>query len=417
MGFLRIIGQSLVAGALVAVAGCGIMPASGPAPADVRAGQKDPESLPYALVRVNAHVEDVLAHNAFRITTEFNDRRGPTELRFGVGDVLSVTVFEASAGGLFIPSEASVRPGNFVTLPNQSVDTKGNIYVPYAGAIRAKGRTAVEVQQAIVEALKNRALEPQAVVAIVDQRASSFSVLGEVNRPERFAASASGERILDAITRAGGPRYPGFETWVMLEREGRRALAPFGALVYEPTNNIYVRPQDIIYVYREPQTYTVFGASGLQSGLQGGEHPFEAWRLSLAEALARANGLNDNLADTASVFLYRGETREVAEQLGINCANFPGPIIPVIYNLNLRDPAGYFLASKFEMRNKDVIYIANAASVEAGKVMQYVRLIAATVNDPLTAANSAFALKNAIQGTGNSAVFNVSPPVTTTATR
>ena len=41
-----------------------------------------------------------------------------------------------------------------------------------------------------------------------------------------------------------------------------------------------------------------------------------------------------------------------------------GPIIPIVYNLNLRDPSGYFLAQNFEMRNKDVIYTSNAASVE-----------------------------------------------------
>ena len=34
-------------------------------------------------------------------------------------------IFEAAAGGLFIPAEAGVRPGNFVTLPNQPIDTKG----------------------------------------------------------------------------------------------------------------------------------------------------------------------------------------------------------------------------------------------------------------------------------------------------
>jgi polysaccharide export outer membrane protein len=68
--------------------------------------------------------------------------------------VVSVTIFEAAAGGLFVPSEASARPGNFVTLPNQIVDSKGNITVPYAGAIRAAGRTPSEVQQAIIEALR-----------------------------------------------------------------------------------------------------------------------------------------------------------------------------------------------------------------------------------------------------------------------
>ena len=91
-------------------------------------------------------------------------------------DVVSVTIFEAAAGGLFIPSEAGVRPGNFVQLPNQNVDNSGNISVPYAGAIRAVNRTPAEVQLSIVNALKNRAIEPQVVVALVTQNTSLISV-------------------------------------------------------------------------------------------------------------------------------------------------------------------------------------------------------------------------------------------------
>ena len=48
---------------------------------------------------------------------------------------MSVTIFEAEARGLFFPSEAGARPGNFVTLPEQIVDSNGNITVPYAGTI------------------------------------------------------------------------------------------------------------------------------------------------------------------------------------------------------------------------------------------------------------------------------------------
>jgi polysaccharide biosynthesis/export protein len=40
-----------------------------------------------------------------------------------------------------IPSEPGARPGNFVTLPDQVVDTNGSITVPYAGTIRALGRS------------------------------------------------------------------------------------------------------------------------------------------------------------------------------------------------------------------------------------------------------------------------------------
>ncbi len=54
-------------------------------------------------------------------------------------DVVSVTIFESQSGGLFIPADAGSRAGNFVTIPNQTVDRNGTITVPYAGRVRASG--------------------------------------------------------------------------------------------------------------------------------------------------------------------------------------------------------------------------------------------------------------------------------------
>jgi polysaccharide export outer membrane protein len=372
------------------------MPATGPEIGEIYRGGNtdDPARLPYALVKITPQVLDTLASYAPRIGTVFPDRRPPREITFGIGDSVSVSIFEAAAGGLFIPIEAGVRPGNFITLPNQNVDTNGNIQVPYAGAVRALGRTPPQVQQQIVDAIKNRAIEPQAVVSLVDQRTSLISVLGEVNNPNRFPANYAGEHILDSITRAGGPKGQGHETWVMLQREGRRATAPFGALVYEPSNNIWTHPGDTIYLYREQQTFVAFGAVSanvVTGGVQGVIN-FDAWRISLAEGIGKAGGLSDVLAEPSAIFLYRGENREVAERLGIDCSRFPGPIIPVIYNLNLRNPDGFMLATKFQMRNKDVLYVANATSVEIGKALNYFRLVVATVNDPIVAATNAYNL-------------------------
>jgi len=385
-------------GTMLLLGACTVTPTSGPASYDIREGQADPKSLPYAYVEVTPRVVDILATNTPRLSTAFKDRGGPSVIRFGIGDIVTVTLFESAAGGLFIPLEAAARPGNFITLPPQAVDNQGNISVPYAGAIPAQGRTAAEVQEAIVAALKDRALEPQAVVALTDQRTSFINVLGEPVGSIRFPASAAGERILDAITRAG-LKSPGHDLWVMLERSGRREIVPFGALIYEPRNNIYVRPRDTIFIYSEPQTFLAFGATGSQAASTGGNNrqfSFGAWRISLAEGIGKAGALADLQADPASIFLYRGETREVAQLLGIDCRRYPGPIIPVIYNLNLRDPAGFFLASKFEMRNKDVIYAANALSVDSTKFLSYLRLIIGTAQDPVVAATNVYVLRNTI---------------------
>ena len=378
------------------MSGCALMPASVPASWDVWAGQTDPKNLPYAFVRVTPKVANVLAKAAPRLVSEFQDRSRPRDIRFGIGDIVSVTIFEASSGGLFIPAEAGVRPGNFINIPTQAVDVNGNISIPYGGAIRARGRTAVELQQAIVDALKDRAIEPQAIVSIADQRTSLITLLGDVARPSRYPAQLTPERMLDAISRAGGTSAPGPDAWVMLERDGRRALSPFGALLYEPANNIFVHPNDTIYVYREPQTFLAFGALGSQQQL-----PFGTWRITLAEAVAKAGGLNDGAADPASVFLYRGETREVAEAMGIDCSKFQGPIIPVIYNINFRNPGSYFLATTFEMRNKDVIQVSNSVSTEATKFLTYIRTVNSTLNDPINYAINAYTLRGLLKGTSN----------------
>ena len=132
--------------------GCGTMSASGPATSDIVSAPRKAVSIPYALVRVTPEVTSVLGRHAPRLLT-FADRRPPSNLRFGIGDVISVTIFESTAGGLFIPAEAGVRPGNYVTIPNQAVDVNGNVSIPYAGAIRARGRTQVELQHAIVSSL------------------------------------------------------------------------------------------------------------------------------------------------------------------------------------------------------------------------------------------------------------------------
>jgi polysaccharide export outer membrane protein len=151
---------------------------------------------------------------------------------------------------------------------------------------------------------------------------------------------------------------------------------PFGSLVYQPENNIWVWPGDTVYVYQEPQTFLAFGASGQQ-----GQFNFGAWRVTLAEAVGKAGGLLDVQADPASVYLYRREPRELAEKIGIDCSKFVGPTVPVVYNVNFRDPGGYFLGTKFQIRNKDVIFAANAPSVEIAKFLQFVQVMINTGND------------------------------------
>lgn len=316
--------------------GCTLLPVAGPTAGAIESSVS--EVVAYHLVPVTAATIAVLEQNEPKgLAGVFTDRRPPASLVLGIGDIVGITVFEAAAGGLYIPAEAGIRPGNYVQLPDQAIDNDGNLTMPYAGIIKAGGHTTVQVQNAIISRIKNRAIDPQVVVSVASQRTSLVSVMGEVNAPTRFAAAASGarDRLTDALTRAGGIRGQGYETWVVLERAGRRATVPFENLIMNASNNVYVQPGDRIFVYREQQKFLAFGATGQQ-----GEFNFDAWRINLAEAVGKAGGLVDSQANPATVFVYRQEPREVAGALGADLTRFTGPTVPVIFQISLADPAG-----------------------------------------------------------------------------
>lgn len=390
-------------GLLTGLCSCSIMPAAGPQGFVVNAGLSD-TSLKYGLVKLTPESIQVLHEfeprsyaqlGLYEMPGAFTDQRPPANIKFGVGDTVSVTIFEAAAGGLFIPAEAGVRPGNFVTLPNESVDNDGNISVPYAGTVPAAGRTNVEIQNEIVDKIKNRAIEPQVVVALANQNTSLVSVFGDVNLPVRYPAAAAGaqDRITDAITRAGGIKNQGYSEFVMLDRKGHRAVVPFARLVYEPDNNIYVQPGDRIYVYQEQQKFLAFGATGTQ-----GIVTFDTWRLNLAEAVAKAGGVLDVQGDPGSIFLYRAEPYEVAEKLGVDMTPFQGwRRVPVIFSVSFRDPGGYFLASTVNMRHDDVLFVANAQSVEVTKFLNYLNVIMATGTNGINMVNDAYILRGTVR--------------------
>ena len=47
-------------------------------------------------------------------------------------------------------------------------------------------------------------------------------------------------------------------------------------------------------------------------------------------------------------------------------------MMPTIYMTDLRDPAGYFYASRFMMRPEDVIFVSNAPDTDIAKFLSLV---------------------------------------------
>jgi polysaccharide export outer membrane protein len=287
----------------------------------------------------------------------------------GVGDEISITVFESGSGGLFLPREGGTRSGNFVTIPTQQVGKDGTIEMPYAGTLRVAATTPRAVSATIQTRLANRALEPQVVVSVVDRRAGPVSVLGEVASGTRFALDPGGARILEAIARAGGPRFPAYESMVTLQRDSRVYKALLSEIAQTPMQNVELKSNDVVYVSHEPRYFLAMGATGQGAtlGTVSRRFAFEDSHIRLADAVAKAGGLLDEQADAAGVFVYRSEPRDTVVAMGVK-GQLPA-MVPTVYLLNLRDPAGYFYASHFAVRDEDVIFVSNAPATDLAKFL------------------------------------------------
>ena len=246
------------------------------------------------------------------------------------------------------------------------VDRAGTIVVPFAGRIRVAGGTTADAERKIVENLKGKAIEPQALVTVPKNVSNSVTVTGEVTNGARVPISGQGDRVLDVIASAGGVRAPVHESFIAISRGPRTATVPMQALLARPQENIFVRPKDVVTVVRQPQTFTAFGATGRNALVA-----FDAIGITLEEAVAKAGGLLDQQADPQGVFLLRQEPASIARDLDPAYPIPAGaPYVNVVYRINLKDAATYFLARKFAVRNKDVMYVANAPSTEFNKAMQ-----------------------------------------------
>lgn len=365
-----------------ALQGCTVLSGNGPSSDEINgsaaAGVASNAPLPYALVDVSADTVGFLSQpDVVSFKGVFPDKRPKPLQVIGVGDVLNVSIFEAAPGGLFTPATAAgARPGNFVDLPPQAVDQKGAIYVPYAGEIPAAGRTIPDISQAIIARLRNRAIEPQVVVSLNQQHSSIVSVLGAVNAPGVLPLNSVGERILNLIARAGGPRYEAIESYVTLQRDGKRVRVLLSRIVQDPNENIFIRPNDTIFISRESPTVTALGASGLNATI-----PFDTETLTLSQALGRAGGLIDQQSDPGQIYVYRFESRAFLEKFGIDTKRFVYNEIPTIYHINLREASGLLIASGFQMRHKDVMYVANAKVVDYYKLLDLINATTATVRN------------------------------------
>jgi polysaccharide export outer membrane protein len=344
------------------------------------------QTLDYALVALSPANVKAANHSGTGgdpLFSAFARPAAPSQAPIAVGDILSVTIFEATPGGLFIPTDAGSRNGNFVTVPNEQVDSSGTLMTPYAGVLNVVGKTPQEVGKEIAARLVNKAIEPQVVVTIAERRSNNVSVLGDVNQPQRFSLDPGGIRLMAALARAGGPKDPAYESIVTVQRRGLTERALLSKVVKAASQNVELRAGDVVYVGHEPKTFMTLGATvapGSVGGINNRRFSFDDETETLSQALAKSGGLDDTRADTKAVFIYRLESKRVLTEIGADASRFPGDLAPTIYSVDLSRPDGFFLTSAFYMKNNDFIFVSNALTPDLNKFLSTIGNVSAPTN-------------------------------------
>jgi polysaccharide export outer membrane protein len=241
-------------------------------------------------------------------------------------------------------------------------------------------RTTQQVEADIVKRLAGKANQPQVLVRVIKNNTSNVTVVGEVNTSTRMPLTPKGERLLDALAAGSGVKHPIDRTAIQLSRDDVTVTMSLDAVIRDPRQNIPLKPGDVVAALFQPQSFSVLGATGKNE-----EIAFEAQGISLVQALARSGGLNDNRADARGVFVFRFEDAKLLEAKEA-AAQASNGTVPVVYQIDLRDPASFFVTQNFPVQNHDVIYVSNSPSAEFEK---FLRLLV-SVAVPSLSINRAF---------------------------
>ena len=366
---------------LAGLAGCATLPSSGPTRSQIEKSAAAPkDGVPIQVMEIQK-ATDVPAVVGSVASASLLPQTAPTPTDMvGPGDILDINIYEAGvtlfAGGAGASSANQLAaPGVQVQkLPPTRVDDLGDINIPYAGTLHVAGLTTGEIEATIRNSLRRLSQNPQVIVTMNQAITNTVIVGGEVAKPGRLVLQTNRESLSDVIALAGGYRGNSKDLMVRIMRGTTSADVRINDMVANPALDVRIRPGDRLMLVDDPRTYSILGASGRVEQV-----PFSRSSVSLAEAIATAGGTNPNLGDPAAIFLFRYVRDEEGKET------------PRVYHINMMQTGAYFIAQKFTMQDKDVLYFGNAAANQPSKLVQ---LISQLFSPVLTVTSAVSVIQN-----------------------
>lgn len=341
--------------ALVAVASC-TLPRSGPNKNEIYEGSVQRQGDAF-VVTVNDRVTRATSVTpSLGFSQEFKNSGVLGSDIIRSGDRLGVSVWENTD----VPILGA--PQSATLLDEIQVDGQGNIFVPYAGKIKAEGNTPEQLRNIITRKLDQQTPDPQVTVRRLAGDGSTVSIVGGVGAQGVYPIERPTRTLSAMLAQAGGVVIETEIAQVTVTRGGKKDKIWLQDLYQDPTMDIALRGGDKILVEKDNRAFTALGATGAQSRIT-----FESQTISAVEALALVGGLNSNLADPKGIFIFRNEPQEISNVV-LGREDLVGDQ-RFIYVIDLTGPNGMFQARDFAIRENDTVYVTEAPYVRLQKTL------------------------------------------------
>ncbi|MBL1241141.1 MAG: polysaccharide biosynthesis/export family protein [OCS116 cluster bacterium] len=268
--------------------------------------------------------------------------------KVGAGDILQVTVWEhpelLNLGAEGLPAIGFL------------IDSQGNIFYPYVGRMHVAGQSIYTIRDQLSESLAKYIENPQLDVTVTTFASKKIYLTGEIARPAPLVMQGRAITLLDAITQAGGVTANADMNDIVVVRKAKRRHIDLYAMMHygDMRQNILLIDGDQIHIASQKPKYA-YVMGQVAAPLTIAVSPEGT---TLAEALGRAHGINEQSADASAIYVIRD-------------SQVKGKVAKV-YMLDLSNMAAMVLASKFEILSEDVVYIAKSPIVKWNQLLSVV---------------------------------------------
>lgn len=271
-------------------------------------------------------------------------------------DVLSITVWENTEPSLF------GGLGGPTSLGEKRVDLSGRIFIPQVGRLLVAGQTIEQFRRDLTRRLAEMTPEPQVEVSLVVSDNNTVRVFGENGAIGEFPIEARTRTLSGLLANATGSVIDVEVAQITIRRGGQVGRIWMEDVYRDPRADIALKGGDIIVIEKDDRSFRALGALG-----GTGEVDFPGRDISLMTALATLGGLNSSTADPTGVFVLRIEGPDIVNQI------HPERRVEVpqrvAYVMDLTQPAAFFTASNFFVRDNDIVYVTEAPYVQWLKII------------------------------------------------